>query len=427
MLIKNPGLAFNKTVFKNLNPTDKTAFQNATKSLHEALYALKLDEKLLCVKELFKDDLRTFKNPGLTILWPGLLMGLGYGHGTKTGATDKDHPFATEVKTGFFFDFTTGLPVLPGSSVKGILRSFFPGRYKGNDDLKDAVYDRIISILKKIKPESDAFKWNKQNVDDIENTIFKGELAIENGKKVKRFLSSTEQDIFFDAYPCTGTTAKIFETNDPKEEHDIFLGEDIITPHRHPLKDPVPLKLLKVLPGVKIKFQFLLNDYGLSAEDKEKLFIHLLTLAGVGAKKSVGFGYLSSDIKTVPTLLKKGYIDFDDINLDGWDDKIEYAENERAKTESAKKITTPEKVLKSLITEEDSWPDAKTINIGKKIKAHLIKYESGTAFFQPMIKGMPIEKAVKKKAMPRPLTNMFEITVKNKLGSEKKGNIDFEY
>ena len=43
-------------------------------------------------------------------------MGVGYQH--ETGAMG-------EAKIGFYFDYTTGLPCLSGSSVKGIIRSAF--------------------------------------------------------------------------------------------------------------------------------------------------------------------------------------------------------------------------------------------------------------------------------------------------------------
>ena len=39
-----------------------------------------------------------------------------------------------ELKLGFFFDHTSGLPMLPGSSVKGAIRGAFPNfRSKSNN------------------------------------------------------------------------------------------------------------------------------------------------------------------------------------------------------------------------------------------------------------------------------------------------------
>ncbi len=58
-----------------------------------------------------------FKTFDLQTTYPGLLIGTGYTHGTN---------LMGELKIGFFFDHTTGLPIIPGSSVKGLLRSMFP-------------------------------------------------------------------------------------------------------------------------------------------------------------------------------------------------------------------------------------------------------------------------------------------------------------
>ena len=49
-------------------------------------------------------------------IYPGLVCGIGYEH---------ELGFENEFKLGFSFDHTTGLPYIPGSSVKGTLRSAF--------------------------------------------------------------------------------------------------------------------------------------------------------------------------------------------------------------------------------------------------------------------------------------------------------------
>ena len=55
----------------------------------------------------------------LNTTYPGLLIGSGYIH--EIGSTNIEN----ELKLGFFFDHTTGLPIIPASSVKGLLRSAF--------------------------------------------------------------------------------------------------------------------------------------------------------------------------------------------------------------------------------------------------------------------------------------------------------------
>lgn len=317
MEVKNPGLAFNKAVFKNLNTTDRAQFRNATKSLHKKLFELKLDEtgfNSLDLSEVFNDDDR-FDSLELTVAWPGLMMGLGYGHGAKTEANNKDHPFMTEIKTGFYFDFTTGIPVLPGSTVKGILRSYFPGRYPKDSEIRKAVECRMIDILNSMEVGSGAV-WDLKRIEALENTVFEG-------KDGKQSIPSTEQDIFLDAYPSKGTEAKVFETNQPQIHDGLFMGEDVLTPHHHPLRDPVPLKHLKILPGVTMRFQFLLNDLGgLSAADKKKLFTYLLHEFGAGARKGTGFGQFEQ-VKPTNPFTDIWYIGFTDLDTMGWDNKLQ--------------------------------------------------------------------------------------------------------
>ena len=57
------------------------------------------------------------------------------------------------------------------------------------------------------------------------------------------------------------------------------MDDDSITPHKDgPLKDPVPITMLKIAPGCIIEFRFHLNDFTshkgqiFKAEEKLKLF-----------------------------------------------------------------------------------------------------------------------------------------------------------
>ena len=50
--------------------------------------------------------------------YPGLMIGTGNEHSLKMDGA---------IKCGFSFDYTTGLPYIPGSSLKGALKACFPG------------------------------------------------------------------------------------------------------------------------------------------------------------------------------------------------------------------------------------------------------------------------------------------------------------
>ncbi|MBO5613936.1 MAG: type III-B CRISPR module RAMP protein Cmr6 [Prevotella sp.] len=175
----------------------------------------------------------------LEILYPGLVTGIGINH----EATIKG-----EFKLGVHFDWTYGMPVIYGSSVKGVLRSYFREFYKPNE--------------------------SQPSVNDAFEDIFEG------GKK-----SIYDRDIFFDAV--------IVQAD--KNGH--ILASDSITPHDSPLKNPVPITFLKIAPGCVVEFRYKLVDTNingkiLSVENKRAIFKKILMTVGIGAKTNVGYGQL---------------------------------------------------------------------------------------------------------------------------------------
>jgi CRISPR-associated protein Cmr6 len=184
----------------------------------------------------------------LTLMYPGLLTGSGIPHESNTEG---------EFKIGFSFDHTTGLPVIPGSSVKGLLRSAF--------QQAEGEYVRFL-----------LGENSSIDIEALEHEIFQGETIIQGKKKV---IPLYKRDIFFDA-------AMI----EVKNKEDKFLAEDYITPHPSPFKNPVPLLFLKVLPRVTFLFQFRLHTGMITAEEKKLLFEHIIRDLGIGAKTNVGYG-----------------------------------------------------------------------------------------------------------------------------------------
>jgi CRISPR-associated protein Cmr6 len=205
-----------------------------------------------------------YKSFSLITSYPGLLVGSGLTH--YIGYDD-------EFKLGFSFDYTSGLPIIPGSSIKGVLRSAFPEKGQKYYNEKN---EYIKDILKDIGNISNV------DVEALKNEIFEG--LKNDGKN----LPIKKRDIFFDAIII-----------DTENEGKKILGEDYITPHLEPLKNPIPIKFLKVLPRVKFKFRFLLNDGIITAEQKKELFKKILIDLGVGAKTNVGYGVLVPPSKSV--------------------------------------------------------------------------------------------------------------------------------
>lgn len=207
----------------------------------------RLTEKgLLYYIEKPMDSIDTFPSP-LEINYPGLVTGIGINH---------EATIEGEFKLGVHFDWTYGMPVVYGSSVKGVLKSYFKDFYTPKEGQQPTAEDAI-------------------------EDIFNG------GKK-----SIYNRDIFFDA---------VIIQPDKKGR---ILCSDSITPHGDsPLKNPVPITFLKIAPGCKLEFRFKLvpteivkdgKTLKISAQEKLDIFEEILTTVGIGAKTNVGYGQLKS-------------------------------------------------------------------------------------------------------------------------------------
>jgi len=190
--------------------------------------------------ELYDLNLPLDQTFELTTIYPGLLIGSGYNHPKLKD--DKN-----DFQLGFFFDHTTGLPIISGSSIKGMLRSVF----KETKFLKD-VY-------------SNYYK-DHMNIDVFE----KGQI------------------IFYDAYIVSS-----------QNQNNKIFASDYITNHfssedNGMFKEPNPIKFLKVLPAVSFKFQFKSADEELLSKnvlnEYIELFKQIILDFGLGAKTNVGYG-----------------------------------------------------------------------------------------------------------------------------------------
>lgn len=199
--------------------------------------------------------------------YPGLLIGLGDPHASNHCDTK-----APEIAMGFSLDHVTGLPVIPGSQVKGMLRSAF---------IQNTGYI------------AETLGWDGEKSRDwvirLENEIF----GTKHPKDPRQDCTMDEhggRDAFLDAYPVIPSATKL-------------VGMESITPHRsdhgsayNRLSEPTPLHLLKVMPGTIMQFRFVLTDtvvaegITVSAEQKKELFASIIEDLGAGAKTSVGFG-----------------------------------------------------------------------------------------------------------------------------------------
>ncbi|HRF41553.1 MAG TPA: type III-B CRISPR module RAMP protein Cmr6, partial [Saprospiraceae bacterium] len=127
----------------------------------------------------------------------------------------------------------------------------------------------------------------KKLAHQLDLSIFCG-FSFEKEEKPAR-LPMSKHDVFFDALPVNFN------------EKDQLLGRDALTPHGdNPLKNPIPLPFLKVMPGVVFGFYFRLQDskigsLTITAEHKRRIFGEILCTVGAGAKTNVGYGQFDTN------------------------------------------------------------------------------------------------------------------------------------
>lgn len=200
---------------------------------------------------------------------PGLLIGSGLAHGLPGSEED--------VKTGLQFDYTSGLPVIPGSSVKGVIRSAFSTIKEDKEQSNEADSEKLNYIKSLIAdiPEFSSLVLEDKDILELGNQMF------------------NHGDIFADAL-LVGYGTRMKQHGPVKQ----VLTEDYITPHTGgPLAQPIPIKIVKVAPGVTFAFCFKFNETKIgakvvSASMKKALCAAILQDLGVGAKTNVGYGVL---------------------------------------------------------------------------------------------------------------------------------------
>lgn len=285
----NLGLFFQRGYYNELTESvlaDCTGDKRIQKAYFDDRNSELIESSKICISE--ESLISNTVSLKLQTVYPGLITGIGMAHATGMEG---------EGKLGMVFDFTSGLPYIPGSSIKGLLRSMFPILPANKSE------NRIDQKTKDLLPKKRQYicsiwndiivnKWSKTYPDmpllqELENSEI-DELAkiIFEGGTAESYSSIYDRDIFFDAQ-ITGNY-----------EEKGFLDFDYITPHKEALKNPTPIKFLKILPKVVFVFNFKLHDNMLSsgkripAEAKLWLFQEILTTVGIGAKTNVGYGQL---------------------------------------------------------------------------------------------------------------------------------------
>ncbi len=255
----------------------------------------------------------------LTTTYPGLLIGSGYMHeGWK-----KDE---NALKLGFYFDYTSGRPCIPGSSIKGVINAAM-GHW---DYVKELCSEALQVKLNAVNNEafrSRIFGNQKIRIPLYESVIFHEALAISVGQ-------------------------------------DGLLGDDYITPHKNiegntaldAFSNPNPIHFLKVMPRVAFRFDFYIPDevtvdqISFSMSEIESIFRNIIIDFGLGAKTNVGYGYLDEDPEEVKNRKIQQRNDEEQeekrIQQEAHEHKMEklrLAEEERKRIEEERRIRNEEK------------------------------------------------------------------------------------
>lgn len=186
------------------------------------------------------------------VQYPGIVTGVGLEH--NVAITDG-------YKLGMHFDYTHGMPILYGSSVKGVLKTYFKEFFLKRNPDRTSDADKLAELI-----------------FDGKNPKYE-----QNKTEESKYIPLYERDVFFDAVVTDSYNGR-------------FLEDDSITPHTDgALKNPKPIKMLKIAAGCKMEFRFKLNTHQIgenkyTPEIKWKVFKEILETVGVGAKTNVGYG-----------------------------------------------------------------------------------------------------------------------------------------
>jgi CRISPR type III-B/RAMP module RAMP protein Cmr6 len=205
----------------------------------------------------------------------GLLVGTGYPHMNLMKEDNK-----SDFQLGFFFDHSTGFPLIPASSVKGFLRAGFPATDEDDIALKQLIEEMGEAGI--TVPAS----FDYRQAREMENALF-GDMS-----------KPARGSLFFNAYITKSTNPNV---NNNQGNGRPYLDEDWLAPHlyngkRSRLREPNPIRFLKIVPGVVFQFSFLADSTTLSGgltitpQQKIELYKILLTNRNLGAKHRSGFG-----------------------------------------------------------------------------------------------------------------------------------------
>ena len=214
-----------------------------------------------------------------------------------TTGLGNEHP----LENGFAFLNPYGLPYLPGSGVKGVLRAAAQELASGEWDVSDWSTDKRHEVHD---------KKGKRLFDASDLDVLFGSEALDGENHLRGVLS------FWDVIPKIEGNSLMVDIMTPHQSH-YYQGKDAAgstTPHDS--GSPNPISFLTVPPGSGFAFHVVCNtaqlehlapDLAASGRWKQLLteaFEHAFAWLGFGAKTSVGYGAMGRNIQAEEELAR---------------------------------------------------------------------------------------------------------------------------
>ncbi len=253
----NYGLWFNKYVPLQFGNKDKTQYKpcnftgDVTKAVdcyhkkaQEAYQTKTLEELLICKHIEQKRFCASMKRRGYEpIIFhvrsiSRLITGIGYSHPTEIGMV---------------FDYTLGVPYIPASSIKGVVR------YANAKELFERYEDNEIF---------------DDEADPLTREMFGS-------------MKTSGEAIFLDAYPLKPPSLAI-EIINPHYGKYYDQSNDTVFPND--CQQPVPVKFLTVEKGTEFIFRCIIPQQDSNVKSSVNSIFENAFADGIGAKTSIGFG-----------------------------------------------------------------------------------------------------------------------------------------
>jgi CRISPR-associated protein Cmr6 len=239
----------------------------------------------LCIPTPLSDVDNSIDKIKVKVMHPGLVIGLANPQPqTEKKDKDKDKEY---LKSGFFFDYATGVAIIPGSAIKGALRSiFFQSRSKNN---AKTIVENFLNI-------------SVDSIDDFRKALFGDDTPEDEREENASYETNNNPALCcFDAFPISSDDGKLFAFDNQISVRPDRVGSEQMRKGKNMYDldsrqiSVNKLKFLKVKDGVCFLLQFKLKDFEFCGETVRKdklleLIKYLIKLNGLGAKTGEGFG-----------------------------------------------------------------------------------------------------------------------------------------